>query len=392
MDSNRQQREQDKFVETDEGKTSIRISTENNGHICEDNTSSTPLLADVVFTGVWQDTLNYNNVIIGIKTDEDSAADGLEVQWSTDGITKDDDDVFTIMGNKGKVFTFCPARRYLRLVYTNGSLDQTFFSLQTIFKKGGIKPSSHRIQDSIVAEDDAELVKAVLTGENPSGTFVNFQSTTAGNFKISLEELENNVSVNSNTQLKVTPLHSDGTQGNLITGIDYIDGKSGIDAMTETLQTIEYEHHEIHSGSHYIICGYQSFSNAASTDFALVTPDSDTWTHMTFQIEGTSAVIVEVYEDSDFDGDGTSVISINNNRNSDNITGMTITNDPTINDDGTLIYSQYKGANKSAGFVNRDREIILKQNTKYIFRITNGSTITNIITWCGEWYEHTNKN
>jgi len=161
-----------------------------NGHVCDENTTVTPLLASAVFTGDWQDTLNYNVIIIGINTDEDSATDGLAIQWSHDGTHSCDTDVFTISANKGKVFTFSPARRYMRVVYTNGGTDQTSFHMQTIFKKGGFKGSSHRIQDHIVAEDDAELMKAVLTGETPGGTFVNVQTTAAGNLKVGVEEME----------------------------------------------------------------------------------------------------------------------------------------------------------------------------------------------------------
>lgn len=155
------------------------------GHECLDNSSSDNLIIDGVFTGVWEDTLNYNNIIIGIRSDQDSAVDGLVIQWSANGIDVHDTDEFTLTANKGKVFTFCPARRYFRIVYTNGGTATTSFSLQTILKKAGIKPSSHRIQDSIVAEDDAELVKSVLTGQDSNGVFQNVNTTPDGDLTIS---------------------------------------------------------------------------------------------------------------------------------------------------------------------------------------------------------------
>jgi len=137
-----------------------------------------------VFTGVWEDTLNYNNIIIGISASEDSAVDGLAIQWSHDGTHIDDTDNFTITGGSSKIFTFTPARRFVRVIYTNDGVE-SHVDLQTIFKKGGIKASSHRIQDSIVADDDAELVKAVLTGKVPGDGFVNVAVTTDGNLAIS---------------------------------------------------------------------------------------------------------------------------------------------------------------------------------------------------------------
>lgn len=65
--------------------------------------------------------------------------------------------------------------------------------------------------------------------------------------------------------------------------------------------------------------------------------------------------------------------------------------DPTVNTDGTAIFNSVVGANKTAGSVSRTREIVLDRNNKYIFRITNGTTLANIVSWCGEWYEHTDK-
>jgi len=186
MGSNTIDLELQKFEESDKyPKATVRVTSHDNGHICDDNTTSVALLANSTFTGAWQDTLNYNTVTFGIISDQDSAIDGFKVQWSADGIIQTQDDVFTISANKGKVFTFSPANRYVRTSYTNGTSDQGLFNLQTIFKKGGFKPSSHRIQDAIIAEDDAELVKAVLTGEDSDGSFQNVQTTQDGNLTIS---------------------------------------------------------------------------------------------------------------------------------------------------------------------------------------------------------------
>ena len=199
VDSNGNQLTQ--IVNSDGDSADIKLNEHSNneellvnleGHVCAQNSFSGAIDADASFIGSWQDTLDYNSIIIGIKMDQNSATNGLDIQWSYDGTDAHicDHDYFSIYANNGKVFTFCPARRYFRVVYTNGSVSVVSCSIQSILKRGGIKGSSHRIQDSIVAEDDAELVKSVITGENPAGTFVNFQSTTAGNFKVALEEFE----------------------------------------------------------------------------------------------------------------------------------------------------------------------------------------------------------
>lgn len=133
-----------------------------------------------VFNGDWVDTINVSTLIISIKSDQASATDGLCIDWGDDGVTKVQDDVFTISANVGKVFTFSPAGRYMRIIYTNGTTPQTSFSLQVTYKKSGFKASSHRIQDTIIGEDDASLIKANLTGLADDGTYKNLRMTNDG--------------------------------------------------------------------------------------------------------------------------------------------------------------------------------------------------------------------
>jgi hypothetical protein len=159
------------------------------GHVCSQNSTVVPLGIGGVFTGSgWQDTLDYGVISINISTDVSSATNGLQVQWSDDGITLRDSDIFSILGTYSKTFTFGPANRYVRLVYTNGSVAQTTFSLQTILRKVYVKPSSHKINDIIVGQDDAELVKSVLTAMLPNGNFTPIDATAGGNLKVSIEE------------------------------------------------------------------------------------------------------------------------------------------------------------------------------------------------------------
>jgi hypothetical protein len=159
------------------------------GHLSTTNSSSTPLLgdtggADHIFTGTSEDILHESIVIVTVYSDVASATDGLMIQWSTDGTNWDGDDVFSIPADTQKTFTFQPVTQYMRVIYTNGVSAQSDFRLQTQLKSTYVKPSSHRIQDTISDEDDAELVKAVLTGKN-NGTFVNVLTTQDGNLTIS---------------------------------------------------------------------------------------------------------------------------------------------------------------------------------------------------------------
>lgn len=147
--------------------------------IVDDNNSSNKLLnADEEFTGEWFDLRNFASIIVSIKTDKDSAVDGLIIEHSSDGENVDGDDLFNIVGNGGKVFTFMPNSQYYRVRYINGGTTQTVFRLQSNLKRTAILGSSHRIQDSIKNDDDAELVKSIITAQDEvTGVFQNIQAT-----------------------------------------------------------------------------------------------------------------------------------------------------------------------------------------------------------------------
>jgi len=208
------------------------------GKVDDNNSSSTPLDADAVFTGSATDILDFGFIFVTVFSDVASATDGLSMQQSSDGTNWDNTDEYTVPAGTGKTYSFQPGARYFRVVYTNGGTGQSSFRLQTVLKKTSSLASSHRIQDSIVDDDDAELIKAVITGKNPQGTFVNFQSTTAGNFKMSLEELESGVSDNSNSQLKVTPYDSSGNELIKLEDIAHGSGDAGIMPLAVRNDTI----------------------------------------------------------------------------------------------------------------------------------------------------------
>lgn len=139
-------------------------------HICIDNSTSTPLGVNAVFTGnAWQDTLDYSEIIVSVNTDQSSATDGLVVQWSSNGVDVHETDEFTITANIGKTFSFPCNRRYIRVKYTNGSVAQTTFNLETLLKRFASKGSSHRLKDDLNEQDDAIVTKTLIAGKTTAG-------------------------------------------------------------------------------------------------------------------------------------------------------------------------------------------------------------------------------
>lgn len=156
------------------------------GEVDANNSTSTTLDADEVYTGDWTNVLDVGMVIVTVYSDQASATDGLHVDFSMDGSTHHNEDLYTIPAATGKTFSFQTAAKWFRVTYTNGSVDQNEFQLQTIFKQVYTKPSSHRIQDAISTDDDAELTKSVITGlDTVNSTFKNVNVSQDGNLTIS---------------------------------------------------------------------------------------------------------------------------------------------------------------------------------------------------------------
>jgi hypothetical protein len=163
------------------------------GKVDTNNTSTTPLTASATYLGTGTETLDYAMIFVTVFSDVASATDGLCVQVSSDNVTWRDGDCFTIPAGTEKTFSFQPNKRYARVRYINGGSNQATFDLQTIFKKTNSKPSSHRIQDAIVDEDDATLQKSVLTAKKASGVFTNINASTSGNLQVT--DAENGLAI-----------------------------------------------------------------------------------------------------------------------------------------------------------------------------------------------------
>ena len=136
--------------------------------------------ADHIYTGSAKDILGCGIVFVSIYTDAASALDGLCLEQSTDSTNWDYCDAYTIEAGEAKNFSLNPHAKYYRVTYTNGAVAQTVFRLQSICKGGNTKPSSHRVKDDIVGNDDCELVKSAITGINGEDKWHNARVNAAG--------------------------------------------------------------------------------------------------------------------------------------------------------------------------------------------------------------------
>jgi len=179
----------------------------------------------------------------------------------------------------------------------------------------------------------------------------------------------------------------------------------GIDSGTRVLETIDYAHHEVHSGSHYFAGYSAALTSGDVITVGITTPNTTKWDHLLLGFNSADEAYFELLEDVTSFSGGAAIIAYNNNRNKqiENpsgtvlIAGHTGTNliTPT---GGTVIYAEYYGeagatpSRSGAGGGNRnDNELILKQNTNYLLRITDTSASGNNSSITLEWYEHTDK-
>ena len=170
--------------------------------------------------------------------------------------------------------------------------------------------------------------------------------------------------------------------------------EDAVDIATGAVNVVDYGHHEIHSGSHYFYQDAVTLGSAGTQDYLITTPNTTAWAHWVMELDGTAVTTFELYESSDKTGTTLQTI-YNNNRNSANASGLTIhkgTSGGTT--DGTLLRKYAggtsTGATKTTSLARSDLEMILKQNAKYILRVTSG-TAGNLCNVKFLWYEHTSK-
>lgn len=362
------------------GNKEVRTYQEN--HVCVDNTTTTLLGANETFTGEWQDCLNYQEVNVSIVSDKNSAMNGLVFQWSADGINIGDTDVYSYYtASGGTNYTPNPAFRYVRIVYTNGSQAQTSFSLQTILRRSMTGGSFHRIDSTLKDDSDGRLQIVVPKLRTAQNNYISQAATSAGNAKISIEEIEANVNIARSS------IQTDGTQK---TQLVNSAGDNMEDSLyPESLVTLDLVHHRIHDGKAYFYEDVVALGNGAVQDYLITVTDGGVKSHFGYEITfNDGAGTMELYEATD--KNGTTIQTVFNKfRDSGNTSNGTIHKGVSGGTtDGTKICWRYIGSGKTSGAsAGSSQEYILKENTKYILRLTNLTTLTNNLSIDLLWYE-----
>lgn len=176
-----------------------------------------------------------------------------------------------------------------------------------------------------------------------------------------------------------------------------------LDKATNSIQVVDYPHHEIHAGSYFLARHYASGKNDGDTiNIYIKTSNTASWGHMFMRWSTSGAAYAFIQEAPTVTSNsGTNAQAIiNHNRNSsdaslmlDNATTPAVNKygkDVTIIVPGAIIWSDFSGSGRTSGGSGRNEdEIILKQNTAYCFIVESdaaGLTLSVLL----DWYEHTN--
>lgn len=109
------------------------LYTNPSGLVSGNNSSSSTLSANAIFTGTADDVTNFASIIINVLADVPSDKSGLSLQFSSDSSNWDIKMEHDMIANEEKVFELIPEAKYFRVVYTNGTINQGIFRIQTLY-------------------------------------------------------------------------------------------------------------------------------------------------------------------------------------------------------------------------------------------------------------------
>lgn len=184
------------------------------------------------------DMQNYGTAIVSVYA---SHAGSFTIEWSYSGSGswRSDVDVYDVSAAVLKTATYGPKRRYMRVVYTNGSTTTTTFELTVDLKTAHTKPSSHKASETFNDSTDLEGVKAVISGKRNDATYGNATLTNGNNLKVSLQEVD--VAIQESGLLGVAAIgNGGGTQAALTVGTSAVELKVGGSALTNRVNATCY--------------------------------------------------------------------------------------------------------------------------------------------------------
>ena len=249
--------------------------------------------------------------------------------------------------------------------------------------------------DPVISGDTTSTGQgALLTGEHgwDGANWQKISADSLGRQKVTQDNVSARGYVWDNANWQKVSGDSSGIQYVQIKDPRY-DGTAVLDGSTEALTTIEYEHHEIHSGSSYLVKKFTDLGSAADVDYVISTSNSTSYAHMVFLSSTEAEATFTLFEDCTVANDGTNITAYNQNRTSTKTCTCFVSRDSTVSVEGAVLFQAKSGSGKKSGGETRaSQEIVLKPNKKYVYRISNDTASENWAAVELNFYEHTDRN
>lgn len=175
-----------------------------------------------------------------------------------------------------------------------------------------------------------------------------------------------------------------------------VRGRTGIfahriDQTTDCNASVQYEHCEVHVGDAFYYTYTEEVDANGVINRYIITPNTARWAHLLWEVEAQYKMTITLLEAPAGASNALVVQSRNRNYTGLNTTLVKIPSAAVVG--GTTIYTWTSGntttRGNSASLVRAGGELVLKQNTQYLFRVTSLVNDNNIAEYL-TWYEHTN--
>jgi hypothetical protein len=154
------------------------------GVISDGNSTDTPLGSGASFVGTGIEVLDFVSCEVTVFANVASANQGLRLETSPDGTNWSHYHTYTVPANANRCYQFTLSARYFRVVYVNGGTAQTTFRLQTRLSRAAAAPHYHELDHPVDGTHPAQMVRAVLTGQQTggagSGDYINVRVNPQG--------------------------------------------------------------------------------------------------------------------------------------------------------------------------------------------------------------------
>jgi len=134
------------------------------------------LAPDAVFQGVGEDVSRFGRV--GVAINSSNASDGiLTMEVSHDNVTWGGPTRTWADTRLAQPHMWNIVEKYFRIKYTNGNTVARDLSIQVQYSVNADINLGHQLDEALTEELEANLVRAVLVGQSPTGDFHNVKVT-----------------------------------------------------------------------------------------------------------------------------------------------------------------------------------------------------------------------